>query len=739
MFTPASNHNFQASSIERFRDDFDFTGSEEIRVEPKQMAKGDIDVGLYCGLSAAVTDQIRKCRNAIILSLIKAMYLGCDGIYYSRNRNTYLRENSTHPKYWTYNNVRAAVRTFEQSSGYFRHHQQQPARPRKGERRRSSSIYPGPLLFGIDTTDLLLTPALAPADRIEVRDTDKRPMPYKHSAETRLTEEFLRRYDRAVGALTITFHGPGCTVNQDGLYVVKGRTRPYCINTNLRSLVRIFNGTQARGGRWYRAFWQNLPGHLRTCLKINGSPVFEHDYSACHPRLVYAAVGQEWPFNEHGRGDAYRLPGRNDDRHLVKCATSILLNTRSLNEAIGAVARELPGLDYSANRLLAAELILAIKAHHHPDVVEFFHSKRGNALQFVDSKIIMICLDKLLDREIVGLPVHDSIIVAAEHKDTLIHIMEQTFANEGRKLALKRFAKMHARTGFRRQDLTMGEDRRVGVVNSHDELANASTPVAGRRRFLTWIMGALKPLDPALHDQIADQPRCAQAFPIDVALTDLRKIICSRKRLSKGCVRTLLVFHGMQTKCLETTIGRSQAWLAESASTDVCQNKDLIDAEIARFRRCRLSAIELAAAAKLCGVSRKNADALGLLVLRPEQKLPVTATERAERSQAKSWNDGAVPPIVHIGKATPWLGHRLKRSQWYSAYPGKIERQLLALRMHIERRDQEALTKIEGKIANFRRVRDAFCRVGHLPVDDLLDKLSQALASSTRGAFFDPP
>src|SRR5947207_9185465 len=61
-----------------------------------------------------------------------------------------------------------------------------------------------------------------------------------------------------------------------------------------RSLVRIFNdGSFERGGRFYGGWWQGVPQHYRMHITIDGEPTVEADYSAIHPRLLYAREGMD--------------------------------------------------------------------------------------------------------------------------------------------------------------------------------------------------------------------------------------------------------------------------------------------------------------------------------------------------------------------------------------------------------------------------------------------------------------
>jgi hypothetical protein len=61
-------------------------------------------------------------------------------------------------------------------------------------------------------------------------------------------------------------------------------------------------------GRWYGPFWQALPQDVREGLRLNGEPVIERDFRACHLRLLCARVGVALPFSDP-EFDPYMIAG----------------------------------------------------------------------------------------------------------------------------------------------------------------------------------------------------------------------------------------------------------------------------------------------------------------------------------------------------------------------------------------------------------------------------------------------
>ena len=383
------NLNEQPAFAETDEDpiDNDDLAPNEISVDPRLREPEDKDIGPWFGLALATTLALIRCRNSLILTLLRAMIAGYDGIFYSRNRNTYSQQTAL-PRHWTFANVLKAVASLAAAPMFFVHKLQPQQKPTSGTPNRRSSFSPGPALLAFDATQLLCGIPIRPTERIEVRDPRRRPKPNKQTPETQATEKFLARCDAAFDSIDITIDHPSARLISPGTYLVQGKKGPTRIDLRRRTLVRIFNGTQKSGGRFYGAFWESMPKSLRPFLRINGASVVEHDFECCHVRLLYSAADLSWPFCTIVEGDAYDLPNQNVYvRNQIKRATNSLWNTRSVREAEGAIAKLLPGSDIDANRPAAQELIRAIKSKH-PGLMGFFHCNQGKALQFVDSQIL---------------------------------------------------------------------------------------------------------------------------------------------------------------------------------------------------------------------------------------------------------------------------------------------------------------------------------------------------------------
>lgn len=68
------------------------------------------------------------------------------------------------------------------------------------------------------------------------------------------------------------------------------------VSLSKRTLYRVFNDEGlTSGGRFYGAWWQNIPSEYRPHITINGKPMVEYDYSGLHPAILYAERGLAVP------------------------------------------------------------------------------------------------------------------------------------------------------------------------------------------------------------------------------------------------------------------------------------------------------------------------------------------------------------------------------------------------------------------------------------------------------------
>ena len=168
-----------------------------------------------------------------------------------------------------------------------------------------------------------------------------------------------------------------------------------------RILTRIFsNGRFDHGGRFYRAWWHNVPSEYRKFITIDGKRTSEYDYSQLNPHMAYYLRGAEL-----GSEDAYSRVFDGEHRPLVKEAFNAMM------QASTPLLRKPDGIDLSEVDFDWPTLRKAVLEAHTP-LADVFFQGHGNHLQFIDSCIaekVMLQFVKSDDEPV--LPVHDSFIM----------------------------------------------------------------------------------------------------------------------------------------------------------------------------------------------------------------------------------------------------------------------------------------------------------------------------------------
>ena len=172
------------------------------------------------------------------------------------------------------------------------------------------------------------------------------------------------------------------------------------VDFSKRILTRIFsNGSFEQGGRFYRAWWHNVPSELRKYITIDGKHTCEYDYSQLNPHMIYFNAGKDM-----GSEDAYDRVFDGEHRDIVKEAFNAMM------QASSELNRKPEDLDLTGVSFKWNDLKQAILNAHKPIADRFFRGE-GNHLQFIDSCIAeRLMLHYAKDNHPV-LPVHDSYIM----------------------------------------------------------------------------------------------------------------------------------------------------------------------------------------------------------------------------------------------------------------------------------------------------------------------------------------
>ena len=186
-----------------------------------------------------------------------------------------------------------------------------------------------------------------------------------------------------------------------------------------RRLYRSFTmGRFDSGGRHFGGFWENLPKDVRLRgLSIEGEYVVGLDYSQLNPRLAYALAKAK-----PSSGDAYTLPGLEDNRDGVKKVFNAMLFDDDLRSRFPKGARQL-----FPRRVKISDVTGAIFERHPKLKGVLSASAIGHSLQFMESEIMMGVLRRCQKKRIVALPVFDCAVVKASAAATIKGIMQREF------------------------------------------------------------------------------------------------------------------------------------------------------------------------------------------------------------------------------------------------------------------------------------------------------------------------
>jgi hypothetical protein len=172
------------------------------------------------------------------------------------------------------------------------------------------------------------------------------------------------------------------------------------IDFSQRTLVRIFsNGSFKQGGRFYRAWWQNVPSEYRKYITIDEKRTAEFDFSQLNPHLLYHSN-----YKELGSEDAYDRVLDGEHRIVVKQAFNAMVQAST---PLKSCPNE---IDMSGLEMSWVELRDRIIKAHKP-IADLFFNGVGNHLQFQDSNIAERVMLHFAGMDAPALPVHDSFIL----------------------------------------------------------------------------------------------------------------------------------------------------------------------------------------------------------------------------------------------------------------------------------------------------------------------------------------
>lgn len=248
---------------------------------------------------------------------------------------------------------------------------------------------------------------------IVLRDADLIPIDYPETSGTMRMRRNLMVLNEALISTPVMANG---VVVRDGMRLNVEQDRRRAVRQTMH---RVFSrGSWSLNGRYYGGWWQGLSERARGSLEIDGDRVIERDYSTIHPMLLYAEAGHRLA------GDAYEIDGWN--RELVKTAMNTMINAETEIAALRSICQEIGG--WAAFH--QAQVLATAITRKHPTIGDRFFTGAGLRGMRHDSDIAEQVMLELERKGIPILPVHDSFIVATQHKGALAEAMDRALYNK---------------------------------------------------------------------------------------------------------------------------------------------------------------------------------------------------------------------------------------------------------------------------------------------------------------------
>jgi hypothetical protein len=247
-------------------------------------------------------------------------------------------------------------------------------------------------------------------ESIVLKDANGRRAKYDDNEKTTAMRAALNHINEVIAAASIgSIRAPRASIDlEDGFNPY--RTRLY----------RVFNNSSFdEGGRFYGGWWQHARRHFRPLITLNGEATVEVDFKGLHPSMLFARAGLPIP------ADPYALvQGAGDNATLRDHAKTTFM---ALLNAGNGGTKEPRNFDAAEFGVSAEGFRERVKSSF-PMLPGIFGSGVGLRLQRQDSDLAERIMLYFVERDIPILPVHDSFIVAERHREELVQVMKDVFA-----------------------------------------------------------------------------------------------------------------------------------------------------------------------------------------------------------------------------------------------------------------------------------------------------------------------
>ncbi|SEG64515.1 hypothetical protein SAMN04488144_13233 [Methylobacterium sp. 190mf] len=279
-----------------------------------------------------------------------------------------------------------------------------------------------------------------PGEPLRMRNGKKRLVSYRETTFTRERRTQLNLVNGMLARLEIGTLNPRITQLSDRWILPnprpdgRGGLRPLQVRSDARSVHVVHNNEDwDQNGRMTGLFVQQLSKAEREQLTLGGEEVLLLDFRCSHLAIAYAQAGIQLT------GDAYAIPGWEDERAFVKRATNTAINcAKGRRQAINAIAHVLAGRAAKpyggtrqapekvrlskAHRRKAAAVLDVIEAHHAP-IREAFYSGKGLRFMRIEADVMLATMLAAIERGIPLLPVYDEFVVRARDAEDVYDLM----------------------------------------------------------------------------------------------------------------------------------------------------------------------------------------------------------------------------------------------------------------------------------------------------------------------------
>jgi hypothetical protein len=175
------------------------------------------------------------------------------------------------------------------------------------------------------------------------------------------------------------------------------------------------------GGRLLGGFWAPMSKEDRHArILINGESTVELDYNSLPYHCLYALAKSPMP-----AGDVYAIPGLDPgSRAGIKKLMLSLTFDKKANRI------KFPKGSWSmfseVDRRAGASVVIAKIRAHHSGIGHLLGADKGHNLQFIESQVLVALLLKIREEGLIGLPIHDCLLVPVSRAERIQTIMEET-------------------------------------------------------------------------------------------------------------------------------------------------------------------------------------------------------------------------------------------------------------------------------------------------------------------------